>query len=183
MEVRIFLAAATLVAAAAAWFDFRTGHIPNRLTLGVLGVSPVAHAIVGLVHHEGPRDVLMRVGSSLLGILCALIPLLLFRSGTLGGGDVKILAAIGALCGFEIGMNVVLHSFVFGGVMAVAVFAYKGKLIRMMQGVGTTVTNLFRPKDKRKVVTREAMTWFRLGPAIFVATAVEVAMRWSERVS
>lgn len=68
---------ATLLAALA---DARTGRIPDALTLPALAF--------GLV-----------VGSPGGAAVCALPALWLFARGKLGGGDVKLLAALGALLG------------------------------------------------------------------------------------
>ena len=43
-----FLVAAVLVTAVAAWTDWRTGKIPNWLTLGALGCAPVAWIVFDL---------------------------------------------------------------------------------------------------------------------------------------
>src|SRR5262245_61584473 len=93
-----FLAFAVAVAAIAAWFDWRTGHIPNWLTLGPLGGAIVAHFVLAAASGRS-SFALEAAGFSVLGALtCALVPVLLFRVGAMGGGDVKLLAAIGAMC-------------------------------------------------------------------------------------
>lgn len=167
------------VAAVGAGFDARTGHIPNWLTLGALGCAPVAHAVVGLARHLPLTEALERAGYSVLGVACALVPLVLFKKGAMGGGDVKLFAAIGALCGFEVGLDIVLHSFVVAAILAVAVVVYKGKLLRMMKNVGTVFLNLLR--RAKKPVAEETFTAYRMGPAIFLATALEVLLRWRGR--
>ena len=93
-----FIAFAVLVAALSAWIDWRTGHIPNWVTLGPLAVAPVAHfAVNALTGHS--HEAVQAAGFSILGAgVCALVPLLLYRAGAIGGGDVKLLAAIGAIC-------------------------------------------------------------------------------------
>ena len=92
-----FFLAAILVTGVAGWFDWRTGEIPNWLTFGALGAGLVGHAVAG-----GLRGGFADAGRSFLFSLagmavCAFVPFLLFRSGAIGGGDVKLLAALGAL--------------------------------------------------------------------------------------
>jgi Flp pilus assembly protein protease CpaA len=47
--VHAFMIAAVVVTAIAAWQDYKTGHIANWLTLGALGLAPLAHfAVAGI---------------------------------------------------------------------------------------------------------------------------------------
>jgi len=123
----------------------------------------------------------MRGGGSIAGVLAALVPLFLFRKGAMGGGDVKLFAALGALVGFELGISIVLNSFVVMLVIAFASVLYKGQALRMMRNVGTMLVNAFRPAAHRKVVASEALSWFRMGPAIFLAVCVQTLFEWRWR--
>ena len=83
--------AALLLGAIAAPIDLRTGRIPDRLTLPVLFAAPL---IAGLA------DGVLGLASSLLGLaLAAAVPLAAHARGAMGGGDVKLFAALGALLG------------------------------------------------------------------------------------
>jgi len=82
--------AAILVAAIAAWFDWRSRRVPNALTLPVLIIACAyggAGAILGVA-------------------VCSALPLLLWTRGVLGGGDVKLLAVLGAILGVRLGIGV-----------------------------------------------------------------------------
>ncbi len=73
----------------AAWRDFRTGHIPNWLSVPCLaiglGIGFAASGYRGLI-------------TACVGALVtALVPMLLFRMRAMGGGDVKLFAALGAV--------------------------------------------------------------------------------------
>ncbi|MBT8492174.1 MAG: A24 family peptidase, partial [Deltaproteobacteria bacterium] len=87
--------AAVAFAAVAATTDVRRGVIPNWLTLPVLVGMPV----VWLVSH-GP---VAMAYSILSAAACALVPFVLYRFGAAGGGDVKLLAGLGALVGLDLG--------------------------------------------------------------------------------
>jgi prepilin peptidase CpaA len=79
-----------LVCGAAAACDVRTGRIPNALTVSALGAGLLLAAVRGggeLVGHAATAGVLLA--------LC----LPLFAAGALGGGDLKLLVAVGALLG------------------------------------------------------------------------------------
>src|SRR4051812_12097721 len=93
---------ATLIAAVT---DARSARIPNWLTYPLLVLGP----ILSLFGRAGwlPSLVL-----SLLGIFaCALVPTLLFARNAMGGGDVKLLAALGGLLGPYAGIEVQFYSF------------------------------------------------------------------------
>lgn len=82
-------AAALLLASAAAFFDLRTGRIPNAVTLPAIALG-----------------LLLPDGSALGALTCAALPLWLFLRRHLGGGDVKLLVALGALLGARAGLAV-----------------------------------------------------------------------------
>lgn len=163
------LAIASLVCLVAAISDYRTGHIPNWLTFGALGLGSAVQVV--LSHLAFPTlNVLLFMASSLAGIvLTGLVPLLLWKKNALGGGDLKLLVAMGALLGPLLGMQVQLYAFLFALVIAPAKLAYEGKLLRTIKNAGVVVVNPFRQKARRVVLPAAALTEYRFGPAIFLA--------------
>jgi len=83
----VFLAVFVCVAA---WFDVTTHRIPNWLTVAGLGVALILRAPLG-------SEALVR-GVAGLG-LALLISIVLYALRGIGGGDVKLLAAVGAFLG------------------------------------------------------------------------------------
>ena len=174
-----FLVAAVLVAAIAAIVDWRTGNIPDRLTLPTLLGAPVAYLTRGIVTHAGAEAAVSEAGWSLAGALgCAAIPLLLYRQSAIGFGDVKLFAALGALLQPMIGFEAQTYGFIAAALIAPARLAYEGKLLRTIKNTLFLVANPFMPKDKRRQVDQEMMSWFRLGPAIFVGTVLAALLHW-----
>ena len=115
------------IAGAACVTDLRTRRIPNVLTIGA--------ALAGLVFQFATGGV-EGLGQAALGwLLGALVFLLPFALGGLGGGDVKLLAALGAWLGPADALWLVLYTGVAGGVMAVAVSARYGYLGTALQNV------------------------------------------------
>ena len=93
---QIVLLIAVLVAVAAAVVDFRTGLIPNKLTYPLVIGGALVHVVIGVATSRHPH-----LGWSLLetvsgALICGLIPILLWRSDAMGGGDVKLLVGFGA---------------------------------------------------------------------------------------
>ena len=100
--------------------DLRTRRIPNVLTFGA--------AIAGLVVHtalEGTTGALTAGGGWLTGLL---IFLPFFALGGMGGGDVKLLAALGAWLGPYETLYLALYSAAAGGVLAVVIAFARGYL-------------------------------------------------------
>lgn len=174
-----FLVAAAVVAAIAAVADWKTGEIPNWLTLGALLVAPVAYGAVAAVHHT--PDVGMQVVWSLLGaIICAIVPGLLYRQDAIGGGDVKLLVALGAILQWRLGLEAEMYSFFAAGLIAPARLAYEGKLFRTIKNTSLLALNPLLPKKKRRTVEPTLLTWFRFGPAIFLGTVLVVYVHWRQ---
>lgn len=184
MDVQLgFILAAVLIAAVAAFFDWRTGHIPDALSYVPLVLAPIAHVLVAWkLQGLAKNDALMEGGISLLGaVLCSLVPLLLWRQNALGGGDVKMFIALGAVGQPSAGFEILLYTFVLAAVIAPARMAYEGKLGQVLKNSGTLLANAFLPKDRRRTIDAESMTWFRLGPCIFLGTVVTAVVHWTDR--
>ena len=162
----ILIALVVGVTAVAAVIDHRTGHIPNWLTLPVLAAAPVFHGLTSGVHAAG----LSLAGAALVG----LIPFLVYRSGGLGGGDVKLFMAIGALLGAGLGFRVELYSFLFGACFGIIVLARKRQL---RQALAQTWRSFARPFAQRAAEALPAaadLGTIRFGPLIFLATVATV---------
>lgn len=174
-----FLVAAAVISAIAAATDLRTGEIPNWLTLGTLLLAPIAHIIVALMGHANGHGALIEGGSSLLGAAaCSVVPAVLYRQDAIGGGDVKLLAAMGALLQPRMGLEAEMYSFFAAGLVAPAFLAYEGKLFRTLKNTVLLAVNPLLPKKKRRPVEPALLTWFRFGPAIFLGMVVTAYLHW-----
>jgi len=113
------LGALILLAGAAAWSDFRQRRIPNALTIAGLAVALLLRAPLGLA----------AVGSGLAGAGIALgLSLVFFLAGGMGGGDVKLLAAVGAFLGPQRLWPALLVMALTGGLMAGWVILRRGAI-------------------------------------------------------
>ncbi|CAN5342085.1 prepilin peptidase [soil metagenome] len=176
-----FLVAAVAVAFLAAAIDSRTGEIPNWLTLGPLVAGIFGHAAYALAHGAPAADALESSAGSLFGALaCAVIPLILYRQDAIGGGDVKLLAALGAILQWRWGIEAEMYSFFAAGLLAPARLAYEGKLFRTLKNAALLAINPILPKAKRRPIEPTLLTWFRFGPAIFVGTCVMAYLHWKQ---
>jgi len=170
---------AMAVAALAALFDWRRGEIPNWLTYGALVLGPVLHIVRMLAAKEAVNAALTEGGFSLVGALvCALVPAMLYRQGAIGGGDLKLLAGLGALLQTMMGIEAEMYGFFAAALVAPAVLAYQGKLISTLKNSVAIFANLFLPKAKQRRVEESALSWFRLGPALFFGVALTAYLHW-----
>jgi prepilin peptidase CpaA len=166
-----FLIAATLVSAIAAWTDWRTGLIPNWVTGGALLIGLVGHFGFGWFL-QGFRTGLLELTLSIAGVvLCSIAPGLMYWKGAMGGGDLKLFAALGALCQPMLGIEIQMYAFVIAAILAPAQLAYQGRLGSVLANSAALLVNPLRKQEKRREVPMELMSWFRLGPAIFAGSA------------
>jgi prepilin peptidase CpaA len=100
--------------------DLRTRRIPNALTFGAALAGLVAHTAM-----EGATGALTAGGGWLTG-LAIFLPF--FALGGMGGGDVKLLAGLGAWLGPYETLYLALYSGAAGGALAVVVAFARGYL-------------------------------------------------------
>ncbi len=170
--------AAVITAGAAAVFDWRTGEIPNWLTFGSLAAAFLGKLTFGYLSAGGPGALRGLMSALAAAILCAIIPFLLFRVGAMGGGDVKLLVAVGVFLGPLVGVEAQMYSFIVGALYAPARLAYQGKLLRTLGNSVALVKNVFVPKARRKEVPQEMMSELRFAPSVLVANLMVVLLYW-----
>lgn len=119
-------AALVVVSLVGAYTDLRWRRLPNWLTLG----SAVLGLALGLLSRglDGGRESLV---GWLLG--CGML-FLFFAIGAVGAGDVKLLGAVGALRGTRFVFISFVYMALVGGVLAIALLAYRGELLPMLRG-------------------------------------------------
>ena len=159
MTLELPLAIALVAAAIGAVTDLTRGTIPNLLTLPVLAAALALATVV----HGLPGLALALAGAALTG----LVPYLGFKLGGVGGGDVKLFAAIGAWVGATTGLEILFVATIAAAIHGVIVLGVRGGLGQLARNTGRIVANLFR---RRAIpLERAALTELRMGPAILVA--------------
>jgi prepilin peptidase CpaA len=175
------LGAAVAVAAIAAWLDLRTGHIPNWLTFGAIGGAPLAHLLVTLAQTGQRVEALEDAGFALVGaVVCAILPVGLLRASAMGGGDVKLFIALGAILRPLAGIEAEVWSFCAAAVVAPFWLAYEGKLFRTVANAAYLLANPMLPKDRRRELDPSSLSWFRMGPAILLGTLLTASLHVHE---
>ena len=105
--------------AGAAVLDLRTRRIPNVLTVPALALALVLRGIMGV-------DPLL--GGLMAAGIAFLICLPVFALGGLGGGDVKLLTAVGAFLGMERLWGALAVTAIAGGVFALVTIVRRRRL-------------------------------------------------------
>jgi prepilin peptidase CpaA len=120
MDIQTNSLCAIAVASVACITDIRSRRVPNVLTFGAAGLALLFHALAP----QGNGLVFAAEG----WVVGAAVVFLPFALGGLGGGDVKLLAALGAWLGPTNAVWIALYTGVAGGVMAVVVAVSHGYL-------------------------------------------------------
>lgn len=144
---------------AAVFTDVRTRRIPNWLTGAIGG------AAFGLAFGGGPVTPMR----ALLGLVVGLALMLPGHIiGATGAGDVKLMAAVGAVVGPDVIFRAFLYSAVAGGVLAVVVAVRRGRLGTTLKATTNLVTQPVHAK--RAIEASDRANRFAYGPAIAVGT-------------
>ena len=165
------LVCAVAVSLAAAITDGRFGQIPNIVTLPAILLAPAVYGVFG-----GPPALL---SSSLAAVLCATVPYALFRVGAMGGGDVKLFAALGALTGCDplAGVRIQLVAFVAALLGVLCVHALQRRLPATLRAAFRHATGVVRHRRAPPRLSDHDATPVRLGSFVLVATVVHAAER------
>lgn len=108
------------VAIVCALTDLKNGRIYNAVTYPA--------ALVGLLLAftlQGTNGLLSSLGGFAVGFVPSF---LLFTVGGMGGGDVKLLGAVGAIAGAVAAAETLVLAFLFGGLFALFKLAWRGRL-------------------------------------------------------
>ena len=166
-----------LAIAASAW-DFATRRIPNILTVGGVFIGIALHGAVGFVD-LGWSGLARGVGLALVGLgACSAFPLFSFLRGEMGGGDVKLFAAIGALCGPSLGFDVQACTFLV--TLAIVLpwrLARHGAFGATLRNARTVVTNAFAKREARRPYHRVTLPPVIMAPSILAGLCLALVRR------
>ena len=114
----------------AAVFDVRYRRIPNWLTVtGVL----VGLALNAFLDQARPGMFV----SSLLGLVIAFgVNFVLYALRAMGAGDVKLMAAVGAIAGWPNWLGIFIVTAIVGGIMGLILAAVRGRVKQTFWNVG-----------------------------------------------
>jgi prepilin peptidase CpaA len=150
---------------AAAIFDLRYRRIPNWLNLSAIVLGIGLNVLVFEVH--GFILALLGLGCSLL----VYVPLYLVRG--MGAGDVKLMAAVGAIVGPMNWLCIFLFTAILGGVVSLIYVVFRKRLNQTLLNLVLVLTELARV---RLPADREARLDIRHGEALRVPHGAVIAL-------
>jgi len=115
------------LAAAIIYMDVRYRRIPNKLVFATL----IAGLSLNLLF-QGWQGLLASLGGMVIAFG---VMFMLHTFGTMGAGDVKLCAAVGAIVGSSSVLQTLLIVALMGGVLALAKMIYARRTIHTMMGV------------------------------------------------
>lgn len=116
----VVLAVALTIAAVT---DVRSGKIYNWTTYPAVLIALVGHLLIGGLHGSNGA---LGLWGSLGGLAVGFLPMFAaWKSGGIGGGDAKIMAVVGALCGWRFALTSMFYGLLIAAAMAIVVMLYK----------------------------------------------------------
>lgn len=120
--------------------DLRCRKVYNAVTFPAIGIglllNPVLFGIPGLK-------------SALIGFAVGFgLFLLIYVLGGIGGGDVKLVGAIGALGGYPFIVYAIFYSALVGGGIAVLELIWQKRLLRSLKNIFITIFSFLIPRMK-----------------------------------
>jgi len=171
---------ALVLVAVCTWTDLRSGKIPNAVTL--------PFAVCGLLLAGLSAGATGAKGSflgMLVGFAVFLIP---YVAGGMGGGDVKLMASVGALVGFPHIAYVILYTAVAGGVIALAVSAWRRQVGHTLRSTWRVVLHVIlgltrlqagdRPRPAELMAGHRSVGSIPYAAAVAVGTSAYLLFGW-----
>jgi prepilin peptidase CpaA len=148
----------------AATYDAATQKIPNWTSLLIVALGGGWNNFSA----EG-----LGIGDSGLGLLVGFLLMLpSYVFGGMGAGDVKLMAAIGAVVGINHVLDVVLYSYMAMFLMALLYIVVKGDLVKLLRRLQTLIYGVFSGvlAYQKPAPSDAASSRLPLAPAIALAT-------------
>lgn len=116
--------------------DILWRRIPNWLTFSAFAAGLLVHTL-----RDGVAGLLVALGGAALG-LGLLLPF--YAARAMGAGDVKLLAALGALVGPQVLVSIALYTALAGGAISLILLARQGTLPVTLADIMTRPLKLMR---------------------------------------
>jgi len=155
------------VAITAAIFDYRERRVPNWLTL--VGAIAGLTANIFIAQTAGLWTSLKGIGIA----LAIYLPLYLLRG--VGGGDLKLMAALGAIAGPKNWIVIMLLTSLLGGIAALILVSVQGRLRKTLRNVWLILSSLAMgraPYQSDPEIDVKSPTAARLPHGVVIACAV-----------
>ncbi len=151
------------VVTVAAYLDLRTGKVPNAVTVPVITVG-----IVLMTVSQGLHGLLLSIGG--IGLALAVWVVTALLGGSLGGGDIKLLAAVGALTGPVFLVRVFVAAVFVGGLWALATAIRHGMLLASLRHIWAGICCAAAARVPSQLTNESGGLRIPYAPAIAIGT-------------
>ncbi|MEZ4458747.1 MAG: A24 family peptidase [bacterium] len=132
-----------------AWTDWKVRKVYNKVTYPAMVVGLALHLIV-----QG----LPGLGDGAIGfVLAFVIGLVMMPFGWIGGGDVKLLMAVGAALGVQALGEITFYSVWIGAILGLVMAIANGYLIEMLKKMGRYIRGWYRLIIYKQAVLKESL--------------------------
>lgn len=142
--------------------DITQKKIYNWITLPGIGIGLLMNGIFSGVAGLKSAGIGFALGFGFLFII--------FLFGGMGGGDVKLMGAIGAIKGYPFIISALVYSILVGGFIAFAVLIWKKKFLRTMWKIFLFLIHKIFPFFGLPTMDKEQMEKVPFGIAIVLGT-------------
>lgn len=173
LPVELTLIFVVMVAAAT---DIRSRNIPNWLTLGGIAAGFVLNG------YSGGFDGLKFAGIG-FGVAC-LFFLPIFFMRFMGGGDVKLMGAVGTLGGYENLIAIFIIDAILGGIVALVAVLLRGRLKKTARNIWRMIASMVKgkaPYQESEELEAGSEKSMGMPRAVTIALATLVVL-WATRV-
>jgi len=129
----VYLGAAAACAFSGAICDYRSRRIPNWLTGSSILLGLALHLVLG-----GWRSL---ASALLAGLAAGGAFLLFYLAGGMGGGDVKLITAVGSCAGLSHVAAILIATAIAGGIFAIALALVAGRLKQTLSNVAKLLSH------------------------------------------
>lgn len=157
-----------MLLSAAVFTDIRYGKIYNKVTFPCMAAGLTLSLVNGGFHGL----LLSLAGMGLVLGLYLLIP-----SKSFGGGDIKLMMAVGSLIGFKLAVWAILFSAAIGGILALIVMARYKTVLSTTRNLATNVYLKVVLRAPVEISDGSAAATFRYSPAIALGTLLTLFIK------
>ncbi len=148
---------------AAGYLDLCSGRVPNALTVPVIVVGTILMTV-----SQGLHGLLLSISG--IGLALAVWVVTALLGGSLGGGDIKLLAAVGALTGPVFLVRVFVAAVFVGGLWALAAAIRHGMLLASLRGICAGIWCATATRMPNQIADQSGKLRIPYAPAIALGT-------------
>lgn len=167
---KVTTAISLVLVAVCFYTDLRHQKIYNWATLPGIVVGFLINGLLGRIAGLKSAGLGFVIGFGILFVI--------FLFGGIGGGDVKLMGAIGAIMGYPFVISALVYSILVGGFIAFAILIWKRKFLRTMRNIFLFLIHKIVPFIGPPSMDKGHMEKVPFGIAIVIGTIWAMLMEY-----